>query len=62
MGLEKVSRRVNVTLPDDAFEALDNWAELQGRPTANLAAFIIETAIREAIANGTIEDPTKKRK
>lgn len=55
MGLDRVSKRVNVTLPDEIFEALDNWADQQGRPTANLAAFLIETAVREALERKAIE-------
>ena len=30
---------------------LEAWAQYQGRPTANLAAFLIETGIRQAKAN-----------
>jgi hypothetical protein len=49
-----VSKRVFVTLPDVVFEHLETWAEMQGRPTANLAGFIIETAIRKAIESGEL--------
>lgn len=49
-----VSKRVFVTLPDAVFEELEQWANLEGRPTANLAAFLIETAVKEAKERGEI--------
>ena len=49
-----VSKRVFVTLPDVVFEQLETWAEMQGRPTANLAGFLIETSIRKAIESGEL--------
>lgn len=45
---ESVSKRIYVTLPDTVHEDLEGWAEYQGRPTANLAAYLIELGIREA--------------
>jgi hypothetical protein len=45
---EPVSKRIYVTLPDTVHEDLEGWAEYQGRPTANLAAYLIELGIREA--------------
>jgi hypothetical protein len=50
MTWNAVSKRVLVTLPDTVANDLENWAEYQGRPTANLAAFLIELGIREAKA------------
>lgn len=47
-----VSKRINVTLPDAVAELLEKWADHEGRPTANLAAYIIETAVREAESQG----------
>lgn len=47
-----VSKRVNLTLPDVVYEDLEAWAEYQGRPTANLAAYLVESAIREAKEKG----------
>ncbi|MEA5573866.1 ribbon-helix-helix domain-containing protein [Calothrix sp. UHCC 0171] len=49
---ENVSKRVNLTLPDVVYEELEAWAEYQGRPTANLAAYLVESAIREAKEKG----------
>ena len=45
---ESVSKRIYVTLPDTVHEDLEGWASYQGRPTANLAAYLIELGIREA--------------
>lgn len=51
-----VSKRIHVTLPDSIFTALEKWADDQGRPTANLAAFILEKAIEQAIEEGKVPD------
>jgi len=50
--LEDVSKRVFITIPDAVFEGLEDWADQQGRPTANLAAFLVETAVRQAKEKG----------
>lgn len=55
-----VSRRIHVTLPDSIYETLERWAEQQGRPTANLGAFLIEVAVMEAQKTGEI--PPKREK
>lgn len=49
---DNVSKRVMVTLPDSVYEDLEKWADKQGRPTANLAAFLIEASIRDAKEKG----------
>lgn len=55
----QVSKRVFVTLPDAVFEDLERWADLEGRPTANLAAFLIETAVKEVKEQGKIPPPNE---
>jgi len=52
-----VSKRVHVTLPDAVYDALERWADSQGRPVANLAAFIIEKAVEGANDDGKIPPP-----
>lgn len=56
-----VSKRVHITLPDYIYESLELWADRQGRPTASLIAFIVETAVLEAKKKGDLpsgpEDP-----
>ncbi len=47
-----VSKRVLVTLPDIVASELESWADFQGRPTANLTAYLIELGIREAKSRG----------
>lgn len=42
-----MSKRFSVTVPDTTFEELEKMADTQGRTTANLAAFLIESGIRE---------------
>jgi len=52
MADEEVSKRVLVTLPDTVAGELEAWADFQGRPTANLAAYLIELGIRDAKSRG----------
>ena len=52
--VKEVSRKVFVTLPDTVYEDLERWAILQGRPTANLAAFLIETGINAGKDKGDL--------
>lgn len=55
-----MSKRVNLTLPDLVYEELEAWAEYQGRPTANLAAYLVESAIRKAKEKGEYRRLRKK--
>lgn len=48
----EVSKRFTVTLPDSVFEDLEVLASAQGRPTANLAAFLIEVGISQIKERG----------
>lgn len=41
-----VSKRTTIVLPDKVYEALEEWAEGEGRPTANLAAFLVELGVK----------------
>lgn len=52
MSQNSVSKRVNLTLPDAVYAELNEWADQQGRPAANLAAFLVEAAIRSAKESG----------
>jgi hypothetical protein len=47
-----VSKRVFLTLPDVVYQHLEDWASSQGRPVANLGAFIVEKAVEKAKAEG----------
>ena len=62
-----VSKRVFLTLPDVVYQHLEDWANSQGRPVANLGAFIVEKAVEQAKAEGTftprevtLEEPNQK--
>jgi hypothetical protein len=55
-----VSKRVNLTLPDAVYEDLERWASLQGRPSANLAAFLVEVAIRKSKESGELPPAPEK--
>ncbi|MGB3615865.1 MAG: hypothetical protein WBA10_18870 [Elainellaceae cyanobacterium] len=49
-----MSRRVMLTLPDTVAADLERWADSQGRAIANLAGFIVETAVVQAKDRGDI--------
>lgn len=55
-----MSKRIYVTLPDTLHDELEGWAEYQGRPTANLAAYLIELGVREAKSRGEFKTAKKK--
>jgi predicted DNA-binding protein len=38
-------KKFSVTVPDSVFKDLEALAEHQGRPTANLAAFLVELGL-----------------
>jgi hypothetical protein len=42
----EITKRTTITLPASVFEALEQWADHEGRPTANLAAYLIEQSVR----------------
>jgi hypothetical protein len=41
------SKKISVYLPEGAYEILNEWAESEGRPVSNLAAFILESITRQ---------------
>ncbi|NMG19750.1 ribbon-helix-helix domain-containing protein [Brasilonema bromeliae] len=61
-GDSDVSKRFTVTLPDSVFEDLEVLADAQGRPTANLAAFLIEIGIKETKERGEFPEKPEKPK
>jgi hypothetical protein len=48
----KQMKRITITLPDAAAIELEDWAQQQGRPVANLATFLVELGLREAKEKG----------
>lgn len=42
----EVTKRTTITLPAAIYDALEQWADEEGRPTANLAAFLVEQSVR----------------
>lgn len=43
-----MSKRIQVTVPDQLAEELQRWADYDGRPLSNLAAYLLERAVNEA--------------
>ncbi|AFY45480.1 hypothetical protein [Nostoc sp. PCC 7107] len=41
------TRRTTIVLPAKVYELLERRADIEGRPTANLAAYVVELYIRE---------------
>lgn len=46
------SKRIHISVSDEAYQALEDWSDQQGRPTANLASFLIERSIAQAKESG----------
>ncbi|MGI0484921.1 ribbon-helix-helix domain-containing protein [Pantanalinema rosaneae CENA516] len=59
--MSDVSKRFTVTVPDSIYGDLERWAEQQGRPAANLAAFLIEVGIRQAMERGELQPKTEQK-
>jgi hypothetical protein len=53
--LNLVSKRYNITLPDGIAEALEQWAESEKNKPSTLAAFLVESAVRQALDQGKIK-------
>ncbi|NEN97241.1 MAG: hypothetical protein F6J94_16540 [Moorea sp. SIO1F2] len=47
-----MSKRIQVTLPDRIADDLQRWADYDGRPLSNLAAYLLERAVTEAKKEG----------
>lgn len=45
--LRSPMKRTTITLPDEIYEDAIRWADLEGRPTANLISFLVETAVKK---------------
>jgi len=60
---DKLMKRITITLPDAAAAELEDWANQQGRPVANLATFLVELGLRDAKEKGdyTPQKPTKQK-
>lgn len=57
-----MSKRLNISIPDAIYKDLEAWAESQGRTIANLAAFLVETEVRNAKKQGQIQTPNDSQK
>ncbi|MEW5861448.1 MAG: hypothetical protein AB1861_29390 [Cyanobacteriota bacterium] len=58
--------RITVTVSEEVYEFLSNWAEREERPLANLAAYLLSQAARERQEqeqpNGTSATPGGKHR
>ena len=48
-----MTKKVQVTLPDRIAIELEAWAEYDGRPLANLCAYLLEKAVSESKEKGS---------
>jgi CopG-like RHH_1 or ribbon-helix-helix domain, RHH_5 len=44
-----MSKRIQVTLPNRLAKNLESWADYDGRPLSNLAAYLLERAVADAL-------------
>ncbi|NES25015.1 MAG: hypothetical protein F6K41_40440 [Symploca sp. SIO3E6] len=56
-----MSKRIQVTLPDRLADDLQRWADYDGRPLSNLAAFLLEKIVFETKSQGAEWDSQKKK-
>jgi hypothetical protein len=57
--MSDVAKRVYVTLPDNIYRDLEQWAEYRGQAIATAAAVAVELAMRDAKDRGEIPPPTQ---
>jgi hypothetical protein len=55
-----MTKRLAVYLPDGIFEKLEKWANDERRSASNLAAFLLEVAVRENDDKNQTTDTTDK--
>ena len=44
---QEIMAKFSINLPDEVGEDLQRWADEEGRPRANLTAFLVELAVRQ---------------
>lgn len=47
---DSMSKRFMITVPDSIYADLEQWADSEGRPTAQLAGFLLEISVRAKYA------------
>jgi hypothetical protein len=52
--------RITVTVSDDVYQYLSEWAEREERPLANLAAYLLSQAARERQQQEKSPSPKKE--
>lgn len=57
-----VSRRYAITLPDGIADALEQLAADERNKPSTLAAFLVESAVRQAIKEGRVKIRSKENK
>ncbi len=50
--MQDMPKKVQVTLPDRIALELESWANFDGRPLANLCAYLLERAVSESKEKG----------
>lgn len=53
--------RITVTVSDDVYQYLSEWAEREERPLANLAAYLLSQAVRESQQQNDSPAPKSKK-
>ena len=61
IDIDNVSKRIHVTLPDSFYKKLEQWANSEARPVANLASYLLQKAIEDADDQGKLNDRNKSK-
>lgn len=56
--MQKMPKRITITLPNPVYEKLVSLSELRDKPPATLSAEAVEEMIKAAIKAGLIQDLT----
>lgn len=52
--MQKKNTKLYLTFSEETYTLLERWGKAVSRPLTNLGVYIIEQAIRQALADGTI--------
>ena len=56
MTQNQMSKRLATYLPDGIYDYLEQWANKEKRSVSNLAAYLLETVVRERTQDGADSD------
>jgi hypothetical protein len=54
-------KRINLSVPDDIYEQLADWADYEALNIAELIRILVKRELKAAEKNGTLPDPRKQK-